>query len=117
MSRYYWHCSNSNSEPDHILCGDDNQGRHMMYNLQYDGCDYADNTDCGARPVCDECNQHCYDQVDDNTDCGHPLDCSVRPDGYYPDPYSCVKYWICVGGVGYHNMCPPDQYYEPALVR
>ena len=44
-------------------------------------------------------------------------DCHGLPDGYYPDPYSCVKYWICQGGAGYHQQCPPDQYYEPVLVR
>ena len=44
-------------------------------------------------------------------------DCHGLPDGYYPDPYSCVKYWVCQGGVGYHQHCPANQYYEPVLIR
>ena len=36
-------------------------------------------------------------------------DCSNKPDGYYPDPFSCVKYWVCLAGVGHHHQCPPDR--------
>ncbi len=28
-------------------------------------------------------------------DCGHVLDCSNKPDGYYADDYNCRKYWHC----------------------
>ena len=45
----------------------------MMYSLQWEGCDYLENTDCQDRPICDECNEHCSHQVEDGLDCGHPL--------------------------------------------
>merc|ERR1719219_2637927 len=111
--RYYWHCSTTHSEPDHVLCPNDGQGNPMMFSQVWEGCDFLENTHCGERPICDECNQHCHDQVDDGLDCGHDLDCNHKPDGYYPDPFSCVKYWICQGGVSLHQQCPPDQYWEP----
>ena len=38
-------------------------------------------------------------------------DCSVLADGWYPDPYSCLKYWRCEEGAGTHYICPEDQIY------
>ena len=40
-------------------------------------------------------------------------DCSNKTDGYYLDPYSCIKYWKCQDGVGLHKKCPPSQYWHP----
>ena len=72
--RRYWHCLNSDSEPEHLLCEDDSHGEPMMWNLAYDGCDYKANTDCGERPICDECNDNCVTNppgpIDD---CGHDI--------------------------------------------
>ena len=45
-SRYYWHCSNSHSEPDHVLCPNDGQGKPMMFSEAYQGCDFLDHTEC-----------------------------------------------------------------------
>eukprot|EP00092_Neocalanus_flemingeri_P028293 GFUD01030724.1.p1 GENE.GFUD01030724.1~~GFUD01030724.1.p1 ORF type:complete len:369 (-),score=85.95 GFUD01030724.1:162-1247(-) len=117
--RRYWHCLNENSEPEHLLCKNDEHGNPEMFDLNYMGCNYADYTQCGQRPVCDECNQNCGPPgtTPHPFDCGHNLDCSSRPNGWYADPYSCKKYWNCINGVGTHHICPDTLMYEPVKVQ
>ena len=49
----------------------------MVWDLAYDGCNYLAQTNCGERPICDECNQGCWDITTDHpteeVDCGHDL--------------------------------------------
>ena len=45
------------------------------------------------------------------------LDCSNKPDGWYADPYSCVKYWNCIGGKATHHICDEGLFYEPVKVQ
>ena len=72
--RRYWHCLNADSEPEHLLCEDDSHGEPMMWNLAYDGCDYKANTECGERPICDECNDNCVTPTPGPIDdCGHDI--------------------------------------------
>jgi len=114
--RRYWHCLNENADPEHILCPDDDQGNPEMFDPKYDGCNFAGLTECGERPVCDECNANCED-AGSGIDCGHDLDCSNKKDGWYADPYSCQKYWNCLNGNGKHEMCPNGLMYEPSRVQ
>ena len=116
--RRYWHCLNDNAEPEHLLCPDDAQGNPEMFDLAFDGCNFDYLTKCGMRPVCDECNQNCGPPptTPHPVDCGHDLDCSSKPDGWYADPYSCKKYWQCSNGHGYHNMCDGDLMYDPGHI-
>ena len=51
--RRYWQCDVTGAATHH-LCED-----NMMYDLVYDGCNYEEQTACGDRPKCDECNQDC----------------------------------------------------------
>ena len=118
--RRYWHCLNEEAEPEHLLCPDDEEGNPEVFDSTYEGCNYLEYTKCGDRPVCDECNQNCYQPTsspDGELDCGHDLDCSSKPDGYYADPYSCKKYWHCSGGRGSHMICDGELMYEPSKVQ
>merc|ERR1711868_182739 len=114
--RKYWHCLKEDSEPEHLTCDlDPETGEFMMWDTVFDGCNFAAYTDCGERPTCDDCNQECWTNAHDGgeIDCGHDLDCGSLKDGWYADPYSCRKYWQCVGGKGYHHMCPEEQMWDP----
>ena len=88
------------------------------FNIHFaDGCNYEKYTDCGERPVCDPCGDNCVTPTPGPViDCGHDLDCSSKPSGWYPDPYSCVKYWNCNGNRATHYICPDGQMYEPVKV-
>jgi len=112
--RSYWHCLKPNAEPEHLICDTDENGEFMMWDTTYNGCNYAAYTDCGDRPTCDDCNQGCWTSPpEDIIDCGHDLDCSSKPDGWYADPYSCPKYWNCLAGKSYHHICPEGEMYDP----
>ena len=85
-------------ERDHLICEDAPDGQPMMWDLQFDGCNFAEYTDCGDRPVCDECNADCQGE-----ECpGHNMDCHDKPNGFYPDPYSCERFWECDHGNAFH---------------
>ena len=74
MSRSYWHCLKPDAEPEHLICDTDENGEFMMWDTTYDGCNYAAYTDCGDRPVCDDCNAGCWTSPpEDEIDCGHDL--------------------------------------------
>ena len=59
--RRYWLCDPGlPGPPKHFLCDlSDENGRPMMYDLEWSGCNHDYLTDCGDRPVCDECNANC----------------------------------------------------------
>ena len=114
-------------EREHLICEDAADGQPMMWDLQFDGCNFAKYTDCGERPVCDECNEDCRGE-----ECpGHNMDCHNKPNGFYPDPYSCERFWECDHGNAFHFkvdyfrifcvfsdcfllfQCQPGLFYEP----
>ena len=104
--RKYWHCYNGEGE-HHICPNDPATGEPMLYDLVYDGCNFQEYTDCGDRPVCDNC--YC--------DCGpadhHPDDiCVGKTDGWYPDEFNCAKCWHCDLEEGTHYMCAPGLVWE-----
>jgi len=117
--RYYWHCTTETADAQHVLCPNDDEGNPEMFDLVYNGCNYEDLTECGKRPVCDECNQNCgtTGTTPSPIDCGHPLDCTNKEDGWYPDPYSCKKYWHCSAGTGQHMICDLNYMYEPVKIQ
>merc|ERR1712121_255922 len=93
----------------------------MMYDLRYKGCNYDYLTDCGSRPVCDECNDNCgasnpqTTSEPTDTPCGHEFDCHGKPNGNYTDPYSCERFIVCEGGYAFPEYCPPGLFYDPVL--
>merc|ERR1712059_202160 len=114
--RKYWHCDRVGSK--HMICPNDpDTGEPEMFDMVWMGCNFGYLTDCGERPICDECDQDCVTPPPTTVDCGHTLDCSTRPDGWYADPYNCRKYWHCAGKVGQHFMCDAQLEYNPALVQ
>merc|ERR1712027_93515 len=116
--RRYWQCT-VGLQAEHHLCPNDAEGNPMMFDLVYYGCNYDYLTQCQQRPICDECNENCSDVPDTTTTqhCGHELDCSNKPNGYYPDPYSCQDFWICEHGFAYHEQCQPGLMYDAELVE
>ena len=74
-SRKYWHCLKEDSEPVHLTCDTDGNGEFMMWDLAFDGCNYAAQTDCGDREICDDCNDECWSGGggEDGVDCGHDM--------------------------------------------
>ena len=70
-----------------------------------------------CRPICGPCGENCVTPtMGEVVDCDHDIDCSSKPSGWYPDPYSCVKYWVCLAGVGVHQQCPTGLYWEPVKI-
>jgi len=115
--RKYWICRGGKGE--HHTCPNDNQGKHMMYDLVYDGCNYIAQTDCGDRPDCDDCDENCVQPTTPGPsgNCAHH-DCSAdsSPDGFYAEGDCENTYCRCVGGVGYLQHCSPGLvFYEPKI--
>merc|ERR1711863_254326 len=97
--RKYWHCYKG--EGEHLICPDDPQtGQPEVYDLVFNGCNFQEYTDCGERPVCDECDNNCGPPGTTTEDCGHFVDCTDKEDGWYEDSFNCRKYWHCSGGHG-----------------
>merc|ERR1711892_676041 len=110
--RKYWHCFRG--EGEHVTCQDD-----FLFNTKYDGCDYPEEVECGDRPVCGDCDEDCEYQSTPAPDCGHLLDCSSLPGGWYPDPYNCRKYWHCEADYdteATHFLCDDNLLYDPDQV-
>merc|ERR1712142_1291041 len=104
--RAFWHCNKGESLGEHILCPQKSDDpKATMFDTTYMGCNFPEQTQCGGRPICDECNENCEDPPPP-IDCGHDLDCSEKGTGWWEDPYSCVKYWNCQGSTATHFQCP-----------
>ncbi|EFX88888.1 hypothetical protein DAPPUDRAFT_220992 [Daphnia pulex] len=43
-----------------------------------------------------------------------PFECPA-PNGYFPSPYSCSQYYVCLEDKPYLYTCPAGLYYNPAL--
>ena len=84
-------------EREHLMCDDDPNGQPMMWDLHYDGCNFAEYTDCGDRPVCDANDQNCDD--DEGFVCPEPT-------GLWEDPESCCHWYQCEEGRAFHMDCP-----------
>merc|ERR1711973_413456 len=107
--RKFWHCYGGVGQ--HYACRTD-----MLFDLRYNGCNYADQTYCGDRPICGACDEDCVYQTTTTTTatttpCGHEeSQCDIFGAGTHPDPFNCRKYWNCDGaGNGYHEFCPKGQ--------
>ena len=118
--RKYWHCFKG--EGEHQICPNDPAtGTPEVYDLVYGGCNFQEYTDCGERPVCDECDNNCEAGHTTTEDCGHFMDCTDKKDGWYADDFNCRKYWHCSGGHGSHMMCDTkdgkELLYNPDLIQ
>jgi len=110
--RKYWHCVPHGTSTHHI-CPD-----NQLFDLVYKGCNFPEQTDCGDRPICGDCDEDCVTPEPTNEptispDCGGHTDyCQHTSDGWFPDPYNCRKYWRCVNHEGTHFKCPDDQLFD-----
>ena len=107
--RKYWHCYGGDGE--HIMCDD-----NLVYDPVNVWCNFPESVDCGDRPVCNVCDEDCVIPSTPNPDCDHPMDCTAMPDGWYPDPYNCRKYWHCEAGKGHHYTCQDSFLFDPVHV-
>jgi len=72
-------------------------------------CDFAENVNCGDRPICDLNDQNCHYQTT-TTEAPNGFHCPG--DGYFADPNNCLKYYHCYGGViEEHKACPNGKEY------
>lgn len=123
--RKYWQCVNH--KPHKKWCPDDPAtGLPEVFDLKYMGCNYQAYTDCGKRPICDDCDDNCEvpptKDPDNDPDCGPddhhpPTICQGKPDGWYPDRFNCIKYWHCEGGHGQHYLCKDGLHYEAHKIQ
>ena len=105
--RKYWHCYKG--EGEHIICPDDPAtGTPEVYDLVFNGCNFQELTDCGERPVCDECDNNCEAGHTTTPDCGHFMDCADKEDGWYADDFNCRSVWET--GI-YSDMFLLDQFF------
>ena len=89
--RKYWNCI-PGSEPRHFICPDDEHGNPEMFDTVYMGCNYAEQTQCDGRPICDECDNNCQDTPPPKPDCTPPeqkISCKDLGAGYHPDMFNC----------------------------
>ena len=97
--RRYWLCE-LHGDPRHYLCPDADDGSGPMlydttpvYHGQVVGCNYAHETQCNGRPICDECGNMCQDTpttepppcIPDN----QIIECKDLGAGWHPDTYNC----------------------------
>jgi len=116
--RKYWRCYRGMEAGEHHMCPDDPAtGRPEVFDLVYDGCNYQELTDCGERPICDECDENCEAPPTTTADCGHQMDCTDMEDGWYADSWNCRKYWHCLRGQGTHFLCDNNLQYNEKLVQ
>lgn len=101
--RKYWHCFAG--EGAHLTC----EG-NLLYDPVNVWCNYPEQVECGDRPICGPCDEDCQTTT---VPCDHQMDCSAFPDGWYPDPYNCRKYWHCEHGSGQHYVCKDNLLYDP----
>merc|ERR1712168_1129280 len=58
--RKFWHCLKGESHGDHIMCPQESDDpKATMFDTSYMGCNFPEQTQCGGRPVCDECILNC----------------------------------------------------------
>jgi len=119
--RKYWSCS-AHKAAIHWCPDDPATGLPEVFDLKYMGCNYQAYTDCGDRPICDNCDDNCHTPTPDGPDCGPddhhpPTICQGKPDGWYPDRFNCIKYWHCSGGHGIHYLCNDGLHYEAHKVQ
>ena len=72
-------------------------------------CDHPERVDCGERPICDKNDQNCIypsTVAPKTTTPIPPFECPT-PNGYFPDPKNCIKYFHCFENVvEEHITCP-----------
>merc|ERR1711962_1193595 len=73
--RKYWSCS-AHKAAIHWCPDDPATGLPEVFDLKYMGCNYQAYTDCGDRPICDNCDDNCHTPTPDGPDCG--------PDDHHP---------------------------------
>jgi len=94
--RKYWHCFDG--QGDHMLCPPG-----QLYNAEKIWCDWRENVNCGARPICGECDADCEYPVTTTTvtPCKH--ECTV--DGVFAEGCCENSFCQCFGHLGVLQHC------------
>jgi len=101
----YYHCFDGIPQ-EHLMCPFDEAGKQELYDPVHTWCDHPERVDCGERPICDKNDENCIDPDDKTTTPSPDFQCP-QPNGYFPDPKNCIKYFHCYENlVEQHITCP-----------
>jgi hypothetical protein len=100
---YFYDCWKGNATLG--LCTD-----VMLFDLKYNGCNYAEDVDCGDRT-----RPEGFPTMKPTTTTtqrpGPPFDCP-QPNGHFPDPQNCRSYFVCSSNNSYYFVCPDNLVYN-----
>jgi len=104
--RKYWICTNNGVGGEHITCESD-----KLFDLKYMGCNYDYLVDCQDRPICDDCDQNCRNQITTPaTEYCQVHQC--KQDGFFCETKCSNNYCQCFGGTGFLKHCPEGQLWD-----
>jgi len=103
----YYHCYEGAVE-EHLNCPLDTLGKQELYDPDHMWCDHPERVDCGSRPICDKNDENCVYPTTTKPKTTTPIDFDCpQPNGYFPDPKNCIKYYHCYEGVVEERItCP-----------
>merc|ERR1712142_1406252 len=110
--RAFWHCNKGESLGEHILCPQKSDDpKATMFDTTYMGCNFPEQTQCGGRPICYECNDECEATPTTPPDCtpdNQHIECEDPGPGWFPDEFNCRAFWHCLSeeSTPEHRFCP-----------
>merc|ERR1719184_326145 len=112
--RKFWHCFKGESHGEHIMCPQEtDKPEATMFDTAFMGCNFPEQTNCGGRPICDECNTVCVSTPTNPPDCipdDEHIKCEDLGPGWFPDEFNCRGFWHCFSDESEpeHRFCPQD---------
>jgi len=101
--------------PDRKNC-QTKEGQQLLFDPTTTWCDWPDRVTCGARPICDVHDKNCNHKPSEittkfsheTTKPSHDFKCP-HPNGLYPDPKNCMKYYQCYENTPQRMSCQVKQ--------
>jgi len=87
----------------------------MLFDLVYNGCNYASEVHCGNRTRPEGYPTPKPTTTKDPSITERPPYNCPEPDGLFPDPEDCAAYYTCAGGYGWHNVCSFSLFFNTKL--
>jgi len=75
-------------------------------------CDSMWIVDCGSRPGPNITKTTTTTSTTTESECGHSLDCTNLPNGWYPNIYNCRRFFVCENGQSDSFACPEDYLWD-----